>query len=301
MTIKIRRITEEKPYTGITPDFIYNRYDLFLEEGQYEVVRIENDGKSYDIEYAHIDKWVELGIWNTPMSREELRHLLFYIRKNHPEVDLVSYRYGTVPYGRYAEKNHFSISFPETVEELEGRMTHKSLVNLRKRKEKAERELGKIVFLEYEKEEIPEEIVKTFFDWKYQIYGRTYDMTPEHYIQHYHISHCYVMMLGDTVGAIRFACEQCPVVNGENFSYKPELRSYSLGRIIYHYHLRRMVEKGHPAMYLSGGDWEYKGHYGSVEETLYNCNIPLQEEDFSDLEKEEGLFGRLKETFHKLF
>ena len=299
MSITVRDITKKKPYTGITPDFIYNRYDLFLEEGQYRVVRIASKERSYEIEYAVINDWCELGIWKTPMTKEELRALLFHIRKEHPQIRRVTYRYGTVPYGSYKAVNHFTISFPKTVEELEGRMTHKSLVNLRKRKEKAERELGKMDFLEYEGKDIPEEIVTTFFQWKKEIYGRNYDMTPDYYIQHYHISHAYVMMCGDRVSAIRFACEQCPVVNGENFSYDPELRSYSLGRIIYHYHLRRMVEKGHPAMYLSGGDWEYKSHYGSVEETVYHCEIALQEEDFQDFKKKETLFEKIRDMLQK--
>ncbi len=60
-----------------------------------------------------------------------------------------------------------------------------------------------------------------------------------------------------------------------------------------------MVEKGHPAMYLSGGDWEYKSHYGSVEETVYHCEIALQEEDFQDFKKKETLFEKIRDMLQK--
>jgi len=102
-------------------------------------------------------------------------------------------------------------------------------------------------------------------------------LTPEEYLDRYHVSHCYALIFGDTVGAIRFACEQCPVVYGENFAYNPEMRDYSLGRAVFFHHLIRMVEKKHTELFFAGGEFEYKKHYGSIEETLYDCEIKIEE------------------------
>lgn len=282
MKIKIQKIKKcQDNYEKVTTNFIYNRFDLFCPAEQFEIVRISNNQKSIIIEYKISGETVELGIWLVPITREEMKSLLFFINRNYPSVKTVSYRNGMISYGQYKKHNHFRIEFPETVEELENRLSHKSLVKLNKRIKKAESELGKFTFIEYDKEDIPDEIVNTFFKYKYEIYNREYHMTPKQYLDKYHVSNCYVLKINDIIGALRFSCEQCPIVNGENFSYKPDLRQYALGRIIFHYHLKRMVEKKHPAMFLSGGNYEYKTHYGSIEEFVYDGTIDLTKEDFS--------------------
>ena len=108
------------------------------------------------------------------------------------------------------------------------------------------------------------------------------------------------MKFGDTYGAIRFSCEQCPVVYGENFTFNPELQEYSLGRAIFMHHLKRMVEKGHPELFFAGGNYEYKTHYGSIEETLYDCTIQVAELDLKAIAARQSFGDRLKRWLKKL-
>ena len=60
-----------------------------------------------------------------------------------------------------------------------------------------------------------------------------------------------------------------------------------------------MVEKKHTEMFFAGGDYEYKRHYGSIEETLYDCEIKVS--DFTELIAQESLLGRCKQLLKKLF
>lgn len=278
MGIKISKIRNPQDLKKMNPDFIYNRYDLFCNENEYEAIELKNNKEVKIIEYRLMGEQAELGIWLMPITKEELEKLIAYIAKKHPNVKKITYKNGVIPYGKSSVHNHFRIVFPDTVEEMEQCISSKSRSKMRKKLRFAEEDYGEMKFIEYERKDIPLEVVEKFFEFKYAIRNRVYKMTAEEYLDRYHVSHCYVLMFGDTIGAVRFSCEQCPVVYGENFSYNPEMKDYSLGRAIFFHHLTRMVEKKHTELYFAGGNFEYKTHYGSIEETVYDCQITVKRE-----------------------
>lgn len=278
MKIKISKVKNPRDFEKMNPNFIYNRYDLFCEPGKYEAIRLKNGGKEKIIEYRLMEEQAELGLWLMDITKEELDKFIAYVVRKHPEVKKVSYKNGVLARGNALAHNHFRIVFPETLEEMEQRITAKSRSKMRKKLRFAEEVYGEMKYIEYEKDNLPLEIVEKFFEFKYAVRDRIYNMTAREYLDRYHVSHCYVLMFGETVGAMRFSCEQCPVVYGENFAYNPEMKDYSLGRAIFYHHLLKMVEKKHTEIFLSGGNYEYKKHYGSIEETLYDCEIVIQKE-----------------------
>ncbi len=275
MKILVQKTDDPHDFETIKPNFIYNRFDLFCPAVKFEALKLISDGEEKVLQYRLSGKTAELGVWLMVITEEEIRAVAEYIRKKHPDVKFLRCRNSLLPLGRAVRKNHFRIPLPETIQEMEGRMSAKSRSKMRKKLRFAEEAYGTMTFLEYTGAEIPRQIVEAFFAFKQVIRGRSYGMTPEEYLNQYHVSHCYVLKFGETIGAIRFACEQCPVVNGENFTYNPELKHYSLGQAIFVKHLLRMVEKGHPEMFISGGDFEYKTHYGSIEDTVYDCELYL--------------------------
>ena len=287
-------IKKSSDYKSVAPNFIYNRFDLFCKENEFETVQIRNNRETKVIEYKITDQLAELGLWLTPITVEELEHLLFYIKTKHPNIEKVTYKNGVLPYGNSTKHNHFRIVFPETVKEMENRVSARSRYKMRKKLRFAETAYGKMRIMEYNRTNIPTEIVEKFFEFKLATRNREYNMTPFEYLDRYHVSHCYVVQFGNTVGAIRFSCEQCPIVYGENFAYNPDLREYSLGRFIFMHHLIRMVEKKHTELYFAGGDFEYKTHYGSIEETVYDCVINISEMDFTKIVQEKKISWKIK-------
>lgn len=281
MGIKITGITNSNDLKKMNPNFIYNRYDLFCNKDEYEAVKLKNNGEVKIIEYRIMKDQVELGLWLMQITKEELEKLISYIAKKHPNVKKVSYKNGVLAYGKARAHNHFRIAFPDTVEEMEQCISSKSRSKMRKKLRFAEEDYGEMKYIEYDRSNMPLQIVEKFFEFKFATRNRVYKMTAQEYLDRYHVSHCYVLMFGDTVGAVRFSCEQCPVVYGENFAYNPELKDYSLGRAIFFHHLIRMVEKKHTELFFAGGDFEYKKHYGSIEETLYDCEIMIKRESTS--------------------
>lgn len=275
MRIRVKPVCGAEAYAKVQPDFIYNRMDLQRSKDPFHAVEISSKNTKKVVQYRIRGNTAELGLWLVPITKEELEALLLYIHTTHPDVAFASYVNGVLPYGTAREHNHFRIVFPETVEEMQNRVSAKSRAKMQKKLRRCEEAYGPLQLLEYDRESLPPEIVDAFFAFKAIIRKRTYNMTPEEYLNRYHVSHCYVAKFGDTIGAIRFSCEQCSVVYGENFSYNPDLSDYSLGRFIFMHHLIRMVEKKHTQLFFAGGDYEYKKHYGSIEETLYDCKADL--------------------------
>ena len=269
-------------YHKIQPDFIFNRFDLLNQN--FIALKIIN-GKDEKVIQAKISQdTAELGIWLTKLTWTEMSHVLYWFYTKHPEIKTVVYKNGTVPMGSIKSHNHFRIELPETTDEMLQRVSGPSKKKLRKKVRLAQEAHGKLTVHEYERNQIPEEAVLAFFQFKYLTRNRTYDMNWNEYLNAYHISHAYVFKLGDEIAAVRFACEQCSVVYGENFAYNPKFADYSMGVCIFFYHLIRLVEKKHTQLFFAGGDFEYKTHYGSIEEKLFDCEITLNEMDFSKFE-----------------
>lgn len=275
MRVRIYPVTDPAQYDLVTPNFIYNRYDLFQPPVPFHAVCIRSDSGTKCIEYRITDRTAEIALWLTPITELELDMLLLYISKNHPQVKTVTYQNGVLSRGNAKAHNHFRIPFPDTVEEMEHSISSKSRAKMRKKVLHAQEAYGPLTLKEYDRDSMPDEVVEAFFRFKAIIRKRSYNMTPQEYLDRYHVSHCYVAYFGDTIGAIRFSCEQCPVVYGENFTYNPDMSEYSLGRFIFMHHLKRMVEKKHTQLFFAGGNYEYKTHFGSIEETLYDCKIDL--------------------------
>ena len=292
--MKITKTIDPRDYEQVCPNFIYNRFDLFCQNGEFEAVKLGSGKNTRVIEYKVTGEQAELGLWLVSITTEELEELLLHIKRNHPAVKTVTSKNAVIPYGKAKEHNHFRILFPDTVEEMESRISSKSRAKLRKKLRRAENDFGPMTLLEYDKEHLPDEIVDAFFRFKLATRKRKYNMTPREYLERYHVSHCYVVKFGETIGAIRFSCEQCPIVYGENFTYNPEMSDYSLGRFIFVHHLNRMVEKKHTELFFAGGDYEYKTHYGSIEETLYDCTVTFKDVDWKRIEYRQTLKGRVK-------
>lgn len=301
MRIKVVKSTNPKDWERVEPNFIYNRFDLFSAPEAFETVRLKTGKSTRILEYQITGNTAELGIWLMPITKEELEQVFLYIATNHKQVQKITYKNGVIPYGWSKPHNHFRIEFPETVEEMEHRISSKSRAKMRKKLHRAEEAYGKMQYLEYDRSNMPEEVVEKFFEYKLATRNRQYNMTPAEYLDRYHVSHSYVLKFGETYGAIRFSCEQCPVVYGENFTFNPDLQEYSLGRAIFMHHLIRMVEKKHPQLFFAGGNYEYKTHYGSIEETLYDCVIKVEDLDLEELKEKQSLKSRMKKYYERIF
>ena len=280
--IRIQRLDKNQSnYDLVYTNFIYNRFDLFCNPDDFEIVSIVDGSSIKVIEFRIWDTKIELGVWLVPLSANEIQSLILYLHKHYPNHNSVIFQNALFRYGKTTKNNHFRIPLPDTVDELESRVSHRTKKRIIEWKQEAEKDFGLYKVLEFSIPDIPEKYVKIYFQYKKETHKRDYNLSPKEYIDRYHVTNCYVMMFGDTVGAIRFSCEQTDIVYSENSAYNPEMKDYVLGKVLRDYHLQRMVEKHYKEVFLGGGQYEHKKHYGGIEETVYDGNIDMGKEDFS--------------------
>jgi len=253
------------------PDFIYNRIDLFSQN--YEILNIHDDEITYCVEVDYNERKATLGMWLNPISQAAFNGVIEYIFNNHMHISIIQYEYGYVAKGHTVPKNHFKIDLPETVDELIERLSSKGRYNIKREKLLLEKYFGSYSVEEYTKNNFPSEIIEDYFNMKKKTHNTDYHMTPNEYMEHYHVTDIYVLKISDRVASIILSCEQCGVVYIENLTYDVEYAKYSVGQILYDIYLGRLIEKGKTKIFLAGGNLDYKRRYGSVEEQTYNCII----------------------------
>lgn len=258
---------DKKYITEISPDFIYNRFDLFCDN--FIVLMAERGQEKHIIEARLFDNYAELGIWKMHISNELLKEISDFLFHKYAHIGYVKFFFCDTS-GNYKEVKHFSIDFPDSTEDFLQRRSSKSRHRLNKQRHQAEREIGPITYQEYKKENCPEDIIKKYNIWKEKSHHIGKIEETEAYLQKYHVSDIYVLYLGDNIAAMMFSCEQCPIVYLENFSFDIQYSRYSPGQQIYEYVMTRLIDKKFKSVFLAGGDYDYKRYYGSIEEKLYD-------------------------------
>ena len=256
---------DKKYITEISPDFIYNRFDLFCDN--FIVLMAERGQEKHIIEARLFDNYAELGIWKMHISNELLKEISDFLFHKCANLGYVKFFFCDTT-GNYKEVKHFFIDFPDSIEDFIQRRSSKSRHRLNKQRHQAEREIGPISYREFKKENCPEYIIKKYNLWKEKSHHIGKIEETEDYLQEYHISDIYVLYFGENIAAVMFSCEQCSTAYLDNFSFDIQYSRYSPGQQIYEYVMTRLIEKKIKRVFLAGGNYDYKRYYGSIEEQL---------------------------------
>lgn len=254
----------------ISPDFIYNRADIFCKN--YIVLNVKNGTNSYSFEVQFHEKYAELGIWMMKVTGDEFDVISKFIFTRYKEIEYISFYYA-ISDRVYVAKKHYHVNLPETKEELKGRLSSKSRNTMSRKLKKAEAEYGKLMILEYQNEEVTDDIISAYFEMKQKTHHVRYNLTWKEYIDRYHVSNVYILFFGEKIASIILTCEQCSIAYLENLTYDMELSKYSPGMMAYEKVLEILISKGKKVFYLGGGDYDYKKKYDSVETTVTEGRI----------------------------
>lgn len=255
---------------SISPDFIYNRIDLFCKD--YVVLNVHNNTNDYLVEVRLFGKYAELGIWMMKVTGEEFDEISKFIFKKYKEIEYLSFYYAISDRINVAEK-HYHVNLPKTYEELKGRVSSKSRNTMSRKMKKAEADYGKVTMSEYYNEGVTNEIISAYFEMKQKTHHIRYNLTWKEYIDKYHVSNIYILYFGGKIAAMILTCEQCSIAYLENLTYDMELSKYSPGMMAYEMVLERLILKGKTAFYLGGGNYDYKKKYDSVETAVTEGKI----------------------------
>ena len=261
----------------IYPNCIKNRPDLLGLE-PFELLRYTDPGEEITVTVRYVDNIAYLGLYMVPLSEKAVKQFIQYIFKHNKQINLIRYEYSYQKPGENIHvHNHFRIRLPETVEQLEGRLSKKGRYNIAREKRILEQTFGTWSVMEYafdDDKALP--VWEQYFDYKSLAYGEHWrDSTRDEYCRNFGVSTVYVLTLGAEkhIGAIVLSCEQCPEVYIDNLTYDPELAKYSLGQILYDEYLQALIRKGRKELFLLGGNYSYKKRYGSLEEQVYSGQV----------------------------
>ena len=252
----------------IEPNMIYNRCDLWAAKSC--LIKVLEGKKYYHLMAAFSNKECYLGIWLMNIPKRILIGVEKAIFRSYPFVSTIRYEYALVKTGLSFPKNHFRIALPDNEEDLKARLSKKGRYNIKREKEILIKTFGAYQVKEYTSESCPSDIINLYFKFKEATHHIDYHLSAVEYLKLYHVSHVYVLYVGEIIGAILLSCEQCPIVYVENLTYDLQYSKYSCGQILYDIYLTKLIMKGYKELFLAGGDLAYKKRYGSIEEAIYN-------------------------------
>lgn len=253
---------DTKKLDCISPNFIYNRIDLFSDN--FILFHKVDSNPDFYIEAQLFSDHALLGAWMMDMKKEELEEISALIFSEYPTVKYIKF-YNTKLDIPESPNNHFEVNLPKTYEELEERLTPKSKRNMARKQRLLCKEFGNSSFTEYQNPDIPDELIETYFDFKKKTHHIDYNLSAKEYIKRYHVTNAYTLAYGQQPVAIVLTCEQCPIAYLENLTYNIAFASYSPGDISYDFMLKSLVQKGISSIFLGGGDYRYKKRYDSIE------------------------------------
>lgn len=258
----------------VKPNFIYNRFDLWTGLRDFCTETLHVTYKDYDcyVQVLYRSDSADLGLWLSDIPAEAVEFVARYIFREHSNVSRVTYDFCMNKPAFGGKCNHFRIELPDSIEELNGRISSKFRYNLKRERKMLEKAAGTLSFEEYEAHDFPDDLMTEYFRMKAITHGKDYHMTGSEYIDAYHISHAYVIRRSGSreIVSIVLSCEQCPAAYIENLTYSTEYAKYSPGKMAYHYFLESLIRKRKTELFLRDGNHEYKRHYGSIEETAYS-------------------------------
>lgn len=270
------KIKEIKSTDQISPNVIYNRFDLFDGEQNYKIFQYSDQNKEFSFEVLFSKYSAKLGIWLMHMDQVALQNIISFLFKYNRKIRCVQYENSYISIGTVQKGNHFRIEFPENSTELDKRLSSKGRYNIKREKRILEQDFGdfsinKCFALSTEAKVLWD----MYFKFKEKTHDHSYNMSPEQYCYYFHVTDIYSLCVGKEkkVIALILSCEQCPVVYIENLSYDLEYAKYSPGQVLYDEYLKMLIAKNTKEIFLLGGDYDYKKRYGSIEETIYTGSV----------------------------
>ena len=233
----------------ITPNFIYNRYDLWnisQQEGEISLWMYKEQEHEIFYEVFVSDQKAMLGLWLVRIDTEKLSRIVKGVFNAYPYVSLVSMNNVLAPvFGQIIMNNHFRIELPKTKEDLDHRLSSKGRYNLRREKRILKEKFGNYSInhlLPISGESI--DAWHFFFDMKKRVQATEYGLSIPEYCKKYHVTDVYSLTLGEDnrIASVFLSCEQCPTVYLENITYDPSLGEFSPGQILYDEYLKILIE-----------------------------------------------------------
>ena len=255
-------------------NLMYNRFDIIYEEAMDFTQEFE--GKEYSVLVHCENGMAKINTWGKSIPGQVMKNIVSGIFENQRvfciEVTRTDNNFEKFLY----EQNDFRVPLPNSVEELLSRVERRDRATIRRKKRWLDERVGTIN-IEHYSEDIPTEIVDTYFIWKKSSHGTDYKLSSKEYLEKYYVTDALVLLAGGTAIGIAFYCKCEDIVYFENFSYNSAYREYSPGLLMYEVLLEHLIERKCRYLYMAGGNYIYKRRFGSEENKCFSGQIYREE------------------------
>ena len=279
--IKISLVPKEEKFEKVKlvqPNMIYNRFDIKY-NGCFEVLEIEYKNKLQYIAIHINDKNIcYIGIYMTELEQIVFDKILKFLTKNFKNIKHIHITQGLIDHPELSQKMHWLLELPNSIEEYNSQFSSRTRYNRRSKLKKLEENYD-VEFLKISKNEINENLIKTFINFKQQTEKDVYYDLSQAGIKKllscfYNITDAVVMKINSKIEAIvLYSITSNKDVYQENLAYNKEFSGYYIGILTYYYGIEKLIESGYKRLYLGGGDYDYKKNSKAIQSLTKSGNI----------------------------
>lgn len=257
-------------------DLIYNRFDI-IQPDKYTTHRYDIKDVVFDIQEYHDEGVSYMNLWGKKFPADVMNRFIEDAFSDIYVYAIELTRCGNQYFDFLEETKDIRVPLPNSFDELLNRAERRDRATIRRKLRWLDERIGSLKIDIFSKNEIPDSVVETYFDWKRKTHGTEYGLTPEEYIEKYYVTDAMLMSAGDTEVAVAFFCQVEDIVFFENFSYNGQLKEYSPGLLMYVKLMEELIRRKCRYLYLGGGSYIYKKRFGAESRTAYSGMIYRQE------------------------
>jgi len=257
-------------------NLIYNRYDLIFKE-KYDKRNYTFDGIDYEIMMHNDDGEVSLNLWGKMLPQPLFEQIIEEIFQDRSVYSIKLNRCQNNYKNYLVDNNDIRVPLSEDPDDILLRVERRDRATIRRKQRWLDERVGTVSLEIRGLENIPDEWVLKYFEWKKDSHNTNYRMTAHEYLEKYYVSDAMLLKAGTNDIAIAFWCENKDIVFFENFSYNPDYRDYSPGLLIYVKLLEELCRRKCRYLYLGGGNYIYKKRFNSEEVNSYSGIIYRKE------------------------
>ncbi len=251
---------------GVSLNIICNRYDLMF--GKIKFLKIKEFPNLF-IPFCIHRSVCHVGLYLLEIKQQHFYEILSYLK--HRFFWVYKFRISNALHNFKGARiwNNYILDFPASFEDYLKSLSRWTRRTVKKEARRIQRDLDPEI---KEVHDIDAEFVHQYFAIK-DLRANRYKNAPE-FLRTMHPTLAYVMYINQKVAAITIvSLFDKSVAYAVGLTFDTQYAKYSIGKHLYLFTLKKLIEKGFKRLIQCGGNYEYKRIYKAVSHTVYNGDV----------------------------
>lgn len=251
---------------GVSLNIICNRYDLMF--GKIQFLKIKEFPNLF-IPFCIHRSVCHVGLYLLEIKQQHFYEILSYLK--HRFFWVYKFRISNALHNFVGARvwNNYILDFPDSFDTYLKSLSHLTARTVKKEARRIARDLNPEI---KELHNIDVEFVRQYFAIK-DLRANRYKNAPE-FLRTMHPTLAFVMTINQKVAAITMvSLLDTKVAYAVGWTFDVQYSKYSIGKYLYLYTLKELLNRGVKRLILCGGNYEYKRIYKAVSHTVYNGDV----------------------------